>query len=448
MKDPKLAKPAANRKLDSNFMSPGRWKVCVTTLFLGLMAGASCNAAEARTFYVSNVTAPPNPDGASWTTAWTGIDKINWSVIAPGDTIEIDGGNGTYFNNRYSGTLTVGKSGQPGLPITIKASESPGRNGQVEIEGNYADQTNGVKKSGIVIGDNSYIVVKGRPMFNRLWTKSLKVVQFAGDGIVTGPNSHHVVLENLHVRAAGVSGRSTYTITGAGVKLQGSDQVCDGLLLDDNGLNLDVYSSNQNAPSIKNCVIRNYTLMAYKADGIRINNTYRQGYGHFYLNNCILGPGLSTGVIYSQENSGLSVYNSLFVNPRITNIRKTTVSSFYSGTMSLRYVTSFVTPLNDLGQGHSCLTYKQEQDSVWNSIFYGGNVEVVGSGGTYINNVQFKTSGNTLLLSPSQTDPLFQTNPNTLSNDVYKLLYANFRLRSDSPAAGKGCDFSKLPPLL
>ena len=37
-----------------------------------------------------------NGDGLSWATAWNELDKINWSVIEPGDTILIDGGSNNW----------------------------------------------------------------------------------------------------------------------------------------------------------------------------------------------------------------------------------------------------------------------------------------------------------------------------------------------------------------
>lgn len=32
-----------------------------------------------------------NSDGRSWSTAWNELDRINWSLVRPGDTVLIDG---------------------------------------------------------------------------------------------------------------------------------------------------------------------------------------------------------------------------------------------------------------------------------------------------------------------------------------------------------------------
>src|SRR6059058_3335191 len=67
-----------------------------------------------------------NSDGLSWATAWNELDKINWPVIQPGDTILIDGGSQQMV---YTTTFTIGKSGTYFAPITIKKATDPGRNG-------------------------------------------------------------------------------------------------------------------------------------------------------------------------------------------------------------------------------------------------------------------------------------------------------------------------------
>src|SRR6266700_6872250 len=58
-----------------------------------------------------------NGDGLSWATAWNELDKINWSVIEPGDTILIDGGS---LQMVYTTTLKIGKIVPKSVQITIK----------------------------------------------------------------------------------------------------------------------------------------------------------------------------------------------------------------------------------------------------------------------------------------------------------------------------------------
>jgi hypothetical protein len=110
-------------------------------------------------FYVSRDGT--NSDGRSWATAWNELDRINWAIIQPGDTILIDGGDPWMF---YFTTLTIGKSGVPGAPITIRMAQENGRNGRVLVYGgrpttlpycgqaNYTEPTTGVRDIGIQVG--------------------------------------------------------------------------------------------------------------------------------------------------------------------------------------------------------------------------------------------------------------------------------------------------------
>lgn len=96
--------------------------------FLALLATAG--QASATTFYVSRGATGPVYDGKSWSTAWKDFSigylpgqKIDWSVIKPGDRIEI--GSGT-----YESPIIVEKSG---VAITVDRSVFYG--GLVNITG-------------------------------------------------------------------------------------------------------------------------------------------------------------------------------------------------------------------------------------------------------------------------------------------------------------------------
>lgn len=89
--------------------------------------------------------------------------------------------------------------------------------------------------------------------------------------------------------------------------------------------------------------------------------------------------------------------------------------------------------------GHSNLDFTQGQDSAYNSILWGGTVKVVGHRTLGSGNFQNKTTGNTVVISPMQQDPGFQTDVSTITADDYeKLFYSDFKLRAGAPAAGKG----------
>jgi hypothetical protein len=159
-------------------------------LALGLVVGSllfapATSVSAARTFYVSRHG--NNRDGLSWATAWNELSRINWGVVAPGDTIVIDGGPtacpalGPGYNCGmvYNSTLSVGKSGTSGAPITIRLAGEAGRNGTVIIDGGitawagcaeYPSEPRppstpngaGVRDTGITLNSAQWIILDGR----------------------------------------------------------------------------------------------------------------------------------------------------------------------------------------------------------------------------------------------------------------------------------------------
>jgi hypothetical protein len=83
-------------------------------------------------YYVS--AAGNNADGRSWNTAWSGLNQVNWSIIKPGATIYISGGN---TSQTYTGTLRV-PAGTTG--ITITRGVDPGHSGEVIFDGGNSTQ--------------------------------------------------------------------------------------------------------------------------------------------------------------------------------------------------------------------------------------------------------------------------------------------------------------------
>ncbi|HSW97262.1 MAG TPA: hypothetical protein VLF89_05540, partial [Candidatus Saccharimonadales bacterium] len=103
------------------------WKNKIFVIFavITILVGMICSVlvqestnrighAAGNTYYVSKNG--NNADGTSWTSAWNELNQINWTTIQPGDTIFIDGGTS---GMTYTTTMTVGKSGTSGSPITI-----------------------------------------------------------------------------------------------------------------------------------------------------------------------------------------------------------------------------------------------------------------------------------------------------------------------------------------
>src|SRR2546427_12453173 len=81
----------------------GLIKFAVIGAVLGLtFFGNTYKLAEAAgpaTWYVS--LNGSNADGISWATAWSDLNKVNWSMVQPGDTIVIDGGTSTCSVSPY-----------------------------------------------------------------------------------------------------------------------------------------------------------------------------------------------------------------------------------------------------------------------------------------------------------------------------------------------------------
>src|SRR5690349_15301315 len=97
------------------------------TLFLGILA--TVLSAEAATKYVSG-SVLVSGNGNSWLTAWKSPANINWSSIAPGDTIYLDGG---LLGMSYGAFSTITASGTSNNYITIARSTELGRDGMVTI---------------------------------------------------------------------------------------------------------------------------------------------------------------------------------------------------------------------------------------------------------------------------------------------------------------------------
>lgn len=111
-----------------------------------------------KTCFVSRNGNGSNPCGssASFSTGWSELGQINWTLVLPGDTIEIDGGPlacpqlGDEWTGAdptppcgmvYNTSLTVGANGASGNPITIKLSDDPGHNGTAIFDGNNTNFT-------------------------------------------------------------------------------------------------------------------------------------------------------------------------------------------------------------------------------------------------------------------------------------------------------------------
>jgi len=140
-----------------------------------LAAVLIAGGADAATFHVDE-DVPASGTGRSWASAWKRFADIDWSAVRPGDTIAVSGGT-------YRETLTVGRSGAPGRPITIAAASEPGRDGAVVIDGENR------RPYGIVLRGRDHVTVRGFAIRNH--AEAGVSVKEAKAGVVIEENSVH-----------------------------------------------------------------------------------------------------------------------------------------------------------------------------------------------------------------------------------------------------------------
>lgn len=362
-----------------------------------------------------------NSDGKSWATAWNEMNQIQWGGITTyrGDDLTIDGGA---TSMTYSTSMTANPTYSP-YPIPVKVSTETGHNGTVYISGN------GQAGAGIKCANGS-IAVDG------MHTSGIVVTGWE-DGIdIAGGVRHYFdhcdVVKNKR-----------------GVRMHGGfNNVVRKCTIHDNGLNVLVDPQGPIMSGISTCWIYNssYTV---GSDGVQLGDG--TNWTSVMVSNCVVGPGLKTGFnIQGNSTFPESVTNCLLINATRANI------SSAKGLLAQR-VTSFMTKLNPLGQAHACVavaagsTNPPGYDTISTSIFYGGVVKVSPNiPFNCQNNTQYKTTGNTTLLSPTMVDPLFVTNvgrfPDTVP--IRTLIQADFALQPNSPAQGTGSPITSVSQLL
>jgi hypothetical protein len=203
-------------------------------------------AAKAASYYVS--PSGSNQNGQSWATAWNELNQINWSVIQPGDVINLDGGLSSVT---YHTTLAPTKSGTSAKPITIQLSAEAGRDGQAVIHGgrqaqlpecgqnSYSpySQASAVDQleEAIKLANVSYVTIDGRKWEGIVLTRSEHGVRYYD-------NTSHTTLRNLHIFDNGrVYQDNDGSVTGLwyssspGISIEGTHHTFERLHIHDNG---------------------------------------------------------------------------------------------------------------------------------------------------------------------------------------------------------------------
>lgn len=155
-------------------------------------------------YYVDRDASGAN-DGSSWPDAWQSFADIDWSVVQPGQTIVISGGDS---GQTYLETLEVGASGADNAPILVTGSDEPGHDGPVTIDGEL------VRDHGIHIRPERYVTV-ARMTLHGFTSAAVYVSGSSGSAYSEDGAATHVVIDDLVIDADG----------GRGVFIQTSDHV-------------------------------------------------------------------------------------------------------------------------------------------------------------------------------------------------------------------------------
>lgn len=422
---------------------------------IGTVSQASAQGTSTpKTYYVSCEAPVGVNDGSSWQKAWRELSKIDWSKILPGDTILIDGGR---YDLQYHDTLKIGADGLPFKPITIAAANEPNHNGVVVIT-QYNSPVPGGVRNGIEFGNHKNVYIVGRTVQHSYgFRRSIVVSHFLGSGVTVSQGASGNLLRRVHIYDNGYQSVGRQVVPGpgcAGVKLVGQ-ATCDHLVVANNA-NTNIEISNSGSftnSSIIGCWIHN-TGYGYKgSDGITYTGVNDPTYQDYMVDRCVIGPRLENGIVQSRVRGRVNMSNLLFLEPELTNIKRGPMTDAEARLTQIyaTNVTSFLDPLNSKGRPHSCLSFAKQRDGLHNSVFWGGIVDVTGTSALGVANTQFRTSGNTVMLSASQVDPKFQTNPDSIPRGAYfdsELARADFRLSASSPAAGKGSSVTSVQTLL
>jgi len=372
-------------------------------------------------FYISKNG--DNSDGRSWATAWNEMDQVQWNQIIPqrGDYLTIDGGTSRMV---YKTPLKIQVAYTP-HPFYIRVSQENGHNGQAIIQGN-GQQASGVE------------CLSGAPYLTGMKRNGLVVSGWGLDGVS--------VLQGLHATVEYVE---MFKNKRSGLRINGGfNQIARKCIIHDNGVGVLVDPASLIMSGVVNCWIYNSSYDTV-SDGIVMGNGTANP--HCMVSNCVIGPGLRDGFRFlGADQFGGQLSNCLLINATRNNIA--TVKG-----LMVNKVTSFMTRANPNNMAHSCVTIKgvnqnpPNSEFIQNSIFYGGAVSVA-PGITYnvTGNTQFRTTGNTMFLSPTMVDPMFTTNVANVSNQatIQALSAIDFSLQPGSPSAGTGSDITSVSQLL
>ncbi|MDP3509996.1 MAG: hypothetical protein Q8T09_18645 [Candidatus Melainabacteria bacterium] len=409
---------------------------CLIALSVAFAAHiASIQDVSARNLFVS--PAGSGTTGQNWASAWKDPAQIDWTKVASGDHIVVDGGTSGIT---YKTSVTV-----PVSNIVIRQSGAVGHSGQVIFSGampGYPLATGmkfvgsnihlvGVRRSGIKLefygAEGVNIQTSNNSLRNVEISRITGFPPYAGGkkgGVVFGGSNNHFI--NCDFRDCGIG---AFELPVAGVS------------------NISVFN---------NCTFgsNGYGFWANNGCGIQGSKAASGVPSVIYAHKCVFGPYVDYGVDIASGSA--RVTNSLFLSARLANIRVAPAAG-NSANVNVANCTLYQKKLNLLqplpyGVPEYVISLNaQGTMRVSNSIIWGGFVDVPaaqkinGSG-----NIQYAVSGNTVALAPSLVDPQFVDSA-ALSTVVAPsafiprtLTTLNFSLVPGSAAVGKGSPIAKV----
>ncbi|MBX9670142.1 MAG: hypothetical protein K2X93_21255 [Candidatus Obscuribacterales bacterium] len=417
-------------------LSPKSGKIMKTTLAMSFLVAIATVAfpgeAHATNWYVTSArNAPYNGTGRSWYSPFSDFVNIDWSQVRRGDHIIVDAGPTSNKAVSYR-PLSIPQLPVGTTPLYIEVSNETAHCAGTAVVG--IGLSTGQTAS-IDVGNNSNIVIQGSgwhgvyapgvvwPKFPNFACRGIMDV-----GINVGPQARNITIQNMEL-----SGHNKI-----GMNVAGSDVVCNYVMFHDEPTNLYFTPASSTTLTLNGSWFYGY----YKSDkpGLVTSPTAQ---GTVNVKNSIFGPQLTTAIDIKSPNVVLNDDNTIFINPAITNVKAP-----QSSQLTFKNVTSYVSAaLNSAGSARDCLTFPESDPFpagavVSNSVLWGGVVNVQGANSLGGQNFQYLTTGNTLVVSPTQLssgDQLFVKDPRTLWYPDYDMgMKYDFALKPGSPATGSG----------
>lgn len=393
-----------------------------------------------------------NEDGRSWQTAWSELDQIDWTIVAPGALILLDGGDEQMV---YTSTLAVAASGTADAPIVVQLAEEEGRDGQVFISGGrdyelpycfepdiLPPEEDNALRDGIFLADVAWVVVDGRK-----W-RGITITDTNRHGIELKPTTDNITLRNIEIYDIGFiktdAEEGAYP-NGTGITLDGTNHTFERLIIHDNGHDA-IQSRGDTLDSLTvreswlynsiphpevteqsfNYCTHSDALQIY--DGGVVENI------SFY--DSVLGPGFTNTVILGDKvvNVNRVLFdNVLFLKGAENNVSAHSTATIEVTDWTLRNVTVISPP-----DAFNALLFKGENLTITNSIIVGSHINIPNTEPTVSGNCQWQTTGITI---GEEVDPEFETAVST------PFSFDNYQPQAE-PCIGKGSSIYTIEDLL